>query len=39
MLGAKEDIEIEQGEFANLFVLVEPSRNEPVFLHLQLPER
>jgi phosphohistidine phosphatase SixA len=38
-LGVKEDIEIDQSEFANLFVLVEPSSNNPVYLHLQMPER
>ena len=38
-LGVKEDIAIDQNEFANLFVLVAPSSNDPVYLHLLMPGR
>ncbi len=36
-LGVTERVEIDQSEFANLFVLVGPASDSPVYLHLLMP--
>ncbi|WP_209598771.1 phosphoglycerate mutase family protein [Ruegeria sp. HKCCSP351] len=36
-LGVLEDVNIDQNEFANLFVVIEPSSDAPVYVHLLMP--
>lgn len=36
-LGVTDEIAIDQGDFANLFVLLRPASTEPVFLHFRMP--